>query len=133
MYRRMDDGINSAFEIPIHECTEQDFEKFYPVDAKGEPRLREMRKSPGRSLNCLDWEALEGDLYGEEVTGNIGFIDIVVMPCNVKLTQKTLGGSEDRIGEECIWDREKQREYLQPPNLIAYFNQERLNIEEYGD
>ena len=44
-----------------------------------------------------------------------------------------IGGKTDRIIEDCIWDKEAQIEYINAPNLIAIYNQERVNIERYGE
>ena len=42
------DGVYSASEIPVYPCTETDFARFYPVDRRGESRLKNMKDNPDR-------------------------------------------------------------------------------------
>ena len=94
-YKQVKDGeIAEEFEIPLHTCTDEDYAEFYPVDEKSEDKLNLLRTVPGRSLLCLDWSK-SLDLYGTEASGNFAFIDIMILPCNHKLTH--LGALDDRI------------------------------------
>jgi len=79
----------------------------------------------------MDWANQKIDLFGSEASGVYAEIDIMVMPCNMPL--KFLGAEDDRIGEECVADLEKQIEYLGPMNMLVYFNQETFKQEEYGE
>lgn len=93
------DGVYSARELPVYPCTEADYAKFYPVDRRGESRLRRMKENADSQLFCIDWQSDTIELYGTESTGNYGAIDITVVPCNLQLTNVNLGGLEDRISE----------------------------------
>jgi len=84
-------------------------------------------------LFCIDWDNSGVELFGAESTGNFALVEVVAVPCNMKLTQDLFGGFEDRIDEDCVWDLDKQTEYLRPPNMVAFHNQERLNTEKYGE
>lgn len=44
-----------------------------------------------------------------------------------------IGGKDDRIGEECGWNLQDQIDFIRPPNMIVLYNQERMNIEKYGE
>ena len=68
-----------------------------------------MKEEPGQHLYCIDWDAVDIELFGSEVTGNAGFIEIMVLPCNMNIAQEGLGGTEadDRIDSECVWDLDK--------------------------
>lgn len=58
------------------------------------------RYTEAQAFMCLDWSKI--DLYGEDPADNTKTIDIMLLPCNMKLT--LLGGTEDRIPEDCNWD-----------------------------
>lgn len=51
----------------------------------------------------------------------------------MQLTKVHLGGLSDRIGPDCNWDLEAQRNVLKAPNLIMYYNQQITNLEGFGD
>ena len=121
------DGEQKEYELQTNLCRDEDFEKFYPIEERSSFRLNRMRTTEDNQLFCIDWESAAIDLYGTEATGNYAYIDIIILPCNVKLSEIT-PGSDDRIHPECIWDLEKQQEYMQPPALITLHNQERVNV-----
>ena len=130
-YEVVQDGKIDSKELPVYQCSDEDYAKFYPFDERSEPQLQKMRTEQDMHLYCIDWEGADIELYG--FTGNYALITIVAVPCNQKLTLDLIGGQEDRIDEQCVWDLEAQREYLKPPKLVAFFNQERLNLEKYGE
>ena len=80
---------------------------------------------------CLDWENSGVDFQGSEGSSIWSYLDVVVMPCNVKLTN--LGADDDRISPECSGDLQEQIKYLGPMNVLVYFNQESFKQDEYGD
>lgn len=51
---------------------------------------------------CLDWENSGVEFQGSEGSSIWSYLDVVVMPCNVKLTN--LGADDDRISPECSGD-----------------------------
>ena len=63
-----------------------------------------MQEKEKSKLFCIDWQSSGADLFGAESTGKYGLVEIVVMPCNVKLDIALLGGLTDRISDDCIWD-----------------------------
>ena len=102
-YIRVKDNINEETrEIPMHVCTDEDYEKFYPVDVRSAGRLSLLRNEAERGMLCIDWETAEIDFFGVESSGTYSELDVVVMPCNVMGTP--LGGLEDKIPEECVAD-----------------------------
>lgn len=132
-YGTVVDGVATSRELPIYPCTEADYSKFYPVDQSGKTRLRLSKESVNRQLFCIDWENEDIDLSGVKDSNDVGYIDIAAVPCNMQLMDKSLGGLADRIGPECVWDLEAQRDYIKPPTIILYYNQESINVEEYDD
>ena len=44
----------------------------------------------------------------------------MLLPCNMKET--LIGGTEDRIPEDCNWDRDELLKYLGPLRLLIYNN-----------
>ena len=66
-----------------------------------------MQEGHGRNLFCIDWSDDSLELYGLEATGNVAYLEVSLVPCNVKLSLESIGGVEDRIDPECIWDLEE--------------------------
>ena len=73
------------------------------------------------------------DLYGLEATNTFASIAIVALPCNSKLSKADVGATEDQISENCNPNLDAQLKYIQPPNFVAIYNQERLNLKKFGD
>ena len=51
---------------------------------------------------CLDWEKAGIDLYGTESSGIYSELDVMIMPCNVKLSP--FGAKDERIDPGCVRD-----------------------------
>ena len=51
---------------------------------------------------CLDWQEAQIELFGPESGGTYAEIDVMVVPCNLRLIH--LGADDDRITDECIAD-----------------------------
>lgn len=79
-------------------CTDEDYDKFYPPDERSVDFISLIRNKPDRDMLCLDLEA-GVELYGAESSNTYAELDLVVMPCNVRLVP--LGATDDRIGPEC--------------------------------
>ena len=101
------DGVFEPREVPIFPCRDEDYAKFYPLDERSSPKLEQTLRDPNRELYCIDWEEANVELYGLESTGNFAFLQIAAVPCNQKLTHHMIGGLEDRIDKDCVWDLEK--------------------------
>ena len=77
----------------------------------------------------MDWSEIE--LFGEDPADNTKTIDFMLLPCNMKET--LLGGKEDRIPEDCNWDRNELTKYLGPIRMLIYSNVETLQLDEFGE
>ena len=84
-------------------------------------------------LYCIDWSDESLEIFGNEATGNVAYIEISAVPCNLKLSLESIGGDEDRIGSECRWDFDDLIQYIRPPNLLFYYNKETIDTEKYGE
>ena len=58
-------------------------------------------------------------------------IEFYLLPCNYLHTYYNYTG--DSVSDECIWDLEKQQEYLGPLEVIMYFNEESYEQNEFGE
>ena len=125
------DGTSQAREIPTHICTNEDFDKFFPVADRSAAQLETVKKVPGNEMFCIDWDTADMGFYGLEASGDFSELDIVILPCNVRLS--TLGGVEDRIDPECVGSLEEQISYIGPMNMLVYYNTERFIQDEFGD
>jgi hypothetical protein len=47
-------------------------------------------------------------------------MDVILNPCNYKMTLS--GASEDRIPEDCNWDKQKLIDYMGPSEMLVYYN-----------
>ena len=78
---------NTKYEkiIPHHECTDEDFAKFYPIRQDEVSKFSRIREDPDRGFLCFDWEN-DGPLlsiYGQyEHTQNYQEIEATLAPCN---------------------------------------------------
>ena len=45
--------------LPYHECTESDYDQFYPLNVEKAPTLEAIRKDPNRGFFCIDWDSEE--------------------------------------------------------------------------
>lgn len=71
-------------------------------------------------MMCIDWEQEDIDLFGPESGGNYSELDVMIVPCNMRLTN--FGGLDDRIASDCVENLDEQRKYLGPMNMLIYFN-----------
>ena len=58
-------------------------------------------------------------------------LEIVVLPCNHRLTH--IGGTDDRIPDDCEENLDEQIKYLGPLNMLVYFNQARFMQNEFNE
>ena len=71
---------------------------------------------------CIDWESGERTLFGNERNLNWLNLDIAFVPCNYY--HHLDGDYVDEVVPECVWDLEKQVEYLGPLDLAMYITEE---------
>ena len=77
---------NTRYEriIPYHVCTDEDFDKFYPIRADEAPRLKRIRDDPDRGFLCFDWENDDPlSLFGQyEHSQDYQEVEATLAPCN---------------------------------------------------
>ena len=112
-------GESNDFEIGFHKCTEEDYASFMPPNKGSRGPIEKIKNNPKRGMWCFDWTDLA--FYGNERNLNNARLEIIVLPCNHRLTQ--LGAKDDRMDPTCIADLEQQINYLGPLNMILYYNQ----------
>ena len=57
-----DDGNSFEANYPMHRCTPEDFEKFYPPDHDSEIKIEKLKKAGG--LFCIDLKEFKVELHG---------------------------------------------------------------------
>lgn len=97
------EGEDATYEVPFHQCTDEDYAKFMPPNKAATAGLDKRKKDPKRGLWCIDWEGIE--FFGTERTFSNSRLEILFLPCNHRLTH--LGGKDDKIYPECVADLEK--------------------------
>ena len=86
------------FEIPMHECTENDFKRFHKPAKTSQWDADYYSKEGG--FMCIDWTKVE--MQGNDYGSKYKVIDIKFLPCATKETLN--GGLVDRIPEDCNYD-----------------------------
>lgn len=69
-------------------------------------------------------------LRGTFLDSDYQVIDIHVLPCNVK--EINLAGAEDRIPEECVWDKQETMRYLGTVAMVVYHNEAKFEGMKFG-
>ena len=69
---------------------------------------------------CLDWTNII--FSGEDPAVNIRTVDVMFLPCGQKESGLADDGPEDRIPEDCNFDKEAFLKYLGPLQMIIYKN-----------
>ena len=70
---------------------------------------------------CFDWSGEGVELLNYETDPNYTFLDIMYLPCHEPLTKH--GGAEDRIPDDCNFNRQDLMNYLGPLKIVVYHNQ----------
>ena len=97
-------GIEYQKILPYHECTDKDYDEFYPAKKQSVPLLKSIREDPDRGMYCIDWndeEAIEL-INGSSQDDDYARIDVTVTPCNYLHTMLDYEG--DSISDDCIGD-----------------------------
>ena len=128
-YNKYVDGERHMHEIPMKPCTQADYEEFYPVDPAFRHRIEHIKSF--NAFMCLDTSEMDIELRGTEMSGMFNTLDVMVVPCAVKLT--LIGGKEDRIPPECEMNREKSMSWFQNFNIVTYYNQGRFLQDLYNE
>ena len=126
LYQVKVDGVRSDTELELRPCTEEDFEEFYPPALQSEIGIQRL-KERGNLLCIADYSMLE--LHGHENHENVDFgrLAVILHPCNDGLEE----GEPHPTNPNCELTLQKQIEYLEPLNFLVYYNNERLDLEEF--
>ena len=93
----------------MHQCTDDDFEKFYTIDEGSVESVNNARKA--NEMWCLDWTALQFDIYGTWRTDDrYATLDVRMIPCAQRYT--AFDGSKRGGDDSCEWDKQKVVNYL---------------------
>ena len=113
------EGSISSKYFKMHPCTEEDFEKFYPIERRSASIFESFKKDGG--LYCIDWQSAGMDLFGSErFDETYQGIDIAVIPCGMSYTLPD-GSLYEKDENECAWDKEEFIDYLGDTYLLTYF------------
>ena len=74
-------------------------------------------------LFCLDWKALNFNLYGDwQEAGDYNAVNIRLIPCATQFESydgTILGGND-----ECVWDEKEVKDYIgESFRILVYHNQ----------
>ena len=50
-----EDGVKVETVLPVHKCTEEDYEQFSEIEPKSKLFLEKIKSSEDRGLYCIDW------------------------------------------------------------------------------
>ena len=109
------DGKFTYDEIPMHKCTPEDMKRFYEPSKASGGLVKQLQELD--AFMCLDWRGTE--LAGEDPAINSKNIDVMLLPCNMKLGDFT---EDHRIPENCNRDKEELIKYLGPIQMLVYRN-----------
>ena len=125
-------GKVTRTEVPMSRCTDSYYENFYEVEEEAAGELHLMKTEPTRELLCIDFDAVDIDLRGTFSSGNYAILDIIAMPCSIDL-KEAFKFADSKIGSDCQHDLDEIKRYLGPVQMTIYFNQERLDLNQYDD
>lgn len=120
-----ENSIMTKHVIPMHHCTEKDFEKFHEPIEHSVNRFRQFKENG--DLHCIDWKEADVAIWGDRSSGNFGALDIMAIPCHVGMlvyprdTPDGLGVWEEP-DPECNWDKDKALEYMNDLRIIVVYN-----------
>ena len=87
---------------------------------KSKQLFDEIEQGEGRGFYCFDWND-EFQIYGDE-TQDSKYVEIFLLPCNY--LHQSLGYEDDSVSEECIWDLQEQKDYIESLQVLLYINDE---------
>ena len=130
-YTQLSNGLHKNQRLlKYRSCTEDDMKKFNPVGKNSEKLLHEINTGADRGFFCID-EPDDLEVYGNFSTDNNSYVEIQLLPCNMLFTE--WGYEGDTVSDECIWDQQKQQEYLEGTQIFLYFNEDNYNSTSYGE
>jgi hypothetical protein len=110
--------IKERIPVPFHKCTEEDFAAFYDIRKSDLNQLSELKENG--VLNCMDLDQALAIRGADE-------IDSVILNIDYVRCDKNSGGKCEKL------TLDKLRNYLDHPELVLMFNQQRFNKTEYVD
>ena len=94
--------------------------------------LDRMKSDENNGFLCVELDKDEPLLiYGREQDANYQRLEAIMTPCNY--IHDYVGYENDTIADECIYDAEKQFEYLGAIQFVLLYNSFLFNEEKYGD
>ena len=96
------DGVYTYDEIPMHVCTEEEFARFHKPNKASSGLVSRYKEAKG--FMCMDMRDLQ--LQGMDPADNTKTVDVMFLPCNMKETLLSDYLKEDRIPEDCNYDRD---------------------------
>ena len=131
-YRENRDGVNKVEKIiPMHPCSQKEFEKFYQVEPSSTNLVEKLRASDG--LYCINYEAHDFVLYGDKFHGNFAQLDLQAVPCHQRESAME-GEATDYVRDDCVTTQESTFEYFfDTTDLVILHNQVSFQSNEYGE
>ena len=78
-----------------------------------------------KEMQCLDWVDSEPFVIeGNRASGSFVSLDFEYYPCNIIASGDL---QKEKVGDECIADKQKQLDYVGDVNFVFLSNQERFN------
>lgn len=76
-------GVSTSTEVPMHICTEEDYERFYTPDHKSADWLERTKKKGG--MMCINWIDDSVSFSNYETDPKFQSLDIMYLPCTQRL------------------------------------------------
>ena len=86
----------------MHVCTEEEFARFHKPNKASSGLVSRYKEAKG--FMCMDMRDLQ--LQGMDPADNTKTVDVMFLPCNMKETLLSDYLKEDRIPEDCNYDRD---------------------------
>ena len=130
-YFRVDeDGNKFEDNYPMHRCSLEDFEKFYPPDHDTEIKIEKLKKNGG--LYCIDLKEIKAELHGSWQTGtHYQALDFKAIPCGQQY--QLSDGNLSEISKNCNWDQQAAVDYFGIIGLLIYFNEGVFQQEKFDE
>ena len=102
------DGESFQDILPIHKCTAEDMEEFYPIATQWQRSYNNRKVNGIYSSFCVDWSNV--DIQAKSSATSYSKFEVIFAPCNYMHT--SYGYKDEPVSAECVRDLEKQKAYL---------------------
>ena len=85
--------------VRLHECTEEDYAKFYPPDETASNTVKKFKEKGG--LFCIDWTQVDFSLFGHKSDQEYTFIDIAALACGTPDTVFPKKDADPTVRDDC--------------------------------